>query len=131
MTATEDSNERKNPGKTHCEETSDPPWILDLDDSIFARSIMSSEKIAVEFWKEFCAPCAIMKPIYNRLSRSYIDRVTIGKARIDHSQAVVRMFGIFNVPTVLFFHNGRVVDTLIGIVSEKTLEDSFERIYSM
>ena len=116
---------------TDREETTDTEWIMELDDSNFANAIMSSEKIVIEFWKEFCAPCAIMQPIYGRVSASYLNMVKTGRARVDRSPAVIRLFGIFNVPTILFFYNGKVVDTLIGIVSEKTLEASFERIYLM
>lgn len=131
MTVTEDSNWDKNSPTKEDEDSSIPEWIIELNDSNFAKAVMSSERIVVEFWKEFCAPCSIMKPIYNRVSATYNGRMKIGRARVDLSPAVVRLFGIFNVPTILFFHKGKVVDTLIGIVSEKTLEASFLKVSSI
>jgi thioredoxin 1 len=124
-------NGDKKLGITDHEDVSGPEWIIELDDSNFANALMSYEKIVVEFWKELCAPCSIMKPIYERISASYNDKVKTARAKVDLSPMIIRLFGIFNVPTILFFHRGKVVDTLIGIVSEQILEASFLKIYSV
>ena len=128
---TEGIDKKRNSGFTDDDDSGSPEWIIELDDSNFAKNVMSSEKIAVEFWKGFCAPCSIMKPVYDRVSASYADRMKSGRANVELSPAVIRLFSIFNVPTFLFFYKGKVVDTLIGIVPENTLEASFLKVSSM
>ena len=106
-------------------------WITDLTDEDFARAIMSSENVVVEFWQELCAPCAIMKPIYENASEPYNGTVKFARAKVNSAQAVLSLFRVFNVPTFLFFHDGKVVDTLIGIVSGETLENSLKKISTL
>ncbi|MHB1811978.1 MAG: thioredoxin family protein [Thermoplasmataceae archaeon] len=106
-------------------------WIIDLTDADFANAIMSNEKIVVEFWKELCVPCAVMKTIFENVTEQYRGCVNSARARVDSAQAVLKLFDVFNVPTFLFFYNGKVVDALIGIVSEENLKNSLKKLSAM
>ena len=109
-----------------------PAWrIIDLTDAVFAKAIMSNEKIVVEFWKELCVPCAVMKTIFENVTEQYRGSVKSARARVDSAQAVLKLFNVFNVPTFLFFYNGKVVDTLIGIVSEENLNNTLKKLSAM
>ena len=106
-------------------------WIIDLTDADFAKAIMSNEKIVVEFWKELCVPCAVMKTTFENVTEQYRGCVNSARARVDSAQAVLKLFDVFNVPTFLFFYNGKVVDALIGIVSEENLRNSLKKLSAM
>ena len=109
-----------------------PAWrIIDLTDAVFAKAIMSNEKIVVEFWKELCVPCAVMKTIFENVTEQYRGSVKSARARVDSAQAVLKLFNVFNVPTFLFFYKGKVVDTLIGIVSEENLNNTLKKLSAM
>ena len=118
----------KSSGNTSEKDDAPAPWIIDLTDEDFANAIMSNEKIVVEFWQELCLPCAIMKPLYENVSENYRSELKTARSRVDRTQAVLKLFGVFNVPTFLFFHNGKIVDTLIGVVSEESLNNSMKRL---
>ena len=61
----------------------------------------------------------------------FMGSVKSARARVDSAQAVLKLFNVFNVPTFLFFYNGKVVDTLIGIVSEENLNNTLKKLSAM
>ena len=123
---------KKDTSENMDENHNSPAWrIIDLTDADFAKAIMSNEKIVVEFWKELCVPCAVMKTIFENVTEQYRGCVNSARARVDSAQAVLKLFDVFNVPTFLFFYNGKVVDALIGIVSEENLKNSLKKLSAM
>ena len=106
-------------------------WIIDLTDEDFAKAIMSNEKVVVEFRKELCVPCAVMKTVFENVTEQYRGSVKSARARVDSAQTVLKLFNVFNVPTFLFFYKGKVVDTLIGIVSEENLNNTLKKLSAM
>ncbi len=123
---------KKDTSENMDENHNSPAWrIIDLTDAVFAKAIMSNEKIVVEFWKELCVPCAVMKTIFENVTEQYRGCVNSARARVDSAQAVLKLFDVFNVPTFLFFYNGKVVDALIGIVSEENLKNSLKKLSAM
>lgn len=123
---------KKDTSENMDENHNSPAWrIIDLSDTDFAKAIMSNEKIVVEFWKELCVPCAIMKTIFENVTEQYRSSVKSARARVGSAQTVLKLFKVFNVPTFLFFYNGKVVDTLIGIVSEENLKNSLKKLSAM
>ena len=128
-----DARDSKEDTSENMDENHNSPawWIIDLTDADFAKAIMSNEKIVVEFWKELCVPCAVMKNIFESVSEQYRGTVKSARARVDSAQAVLKLFDVFNVPTFLFFYKGKVVDALIGIVSEENLKNSLKKLSAM
>ena len=128
-----DARDSKEDTSENMDENHNSPawWIIDLTDADFAKAIMSNEKIVVEFWKELCVPCAVMKTIFENVTEQYRGCVNSARARVDSAQAVLKLFDVFNVPTFLFFYNGKVVDTLIGIVSEENLNNTLKKLSAM
>ena len=123
---------KKDTSENMDENHNSPAWrIIDLTDAVFAKAIMSNEKIVVEFWKELCVPCAVMKTIFENVSEQYRGSVKSARARVDSAQTVLKLFNVFNVPTFLFFYKGKVVDTLIGIVSEENLNNTLKKLSAM
>ena len=123
---------KKDTSENMDENHNSPAWrIIDLTDADFAKAIMSNEKIVVEFWKELCVPCAVMKTIFENVTEQYRSSVKSARARVDSAQTVLKLFNVFNVPTFLFFYKGKVVDTLIGIVSEENLNNTLKKLSAM
>ena len=70
--------------------------------------------LVVDFWAEWCGPCRMVSPIIDELANEYADRVNIGKMNVDENDEIVAQFGIRNIPTVLFFKEGQMVDKIVG-----------------
>ena len=87
---------------------------LEVTDANFEELVNSGKPMVLDFWAEWCGPCRMVSPIIDELATEYEGRVTIGKMDVDNNNDVVAQFGIRNIPTVLFFKNGKLVDKQVG-----------------
>ena len=69
----------------------------------------------VDFWAAWCGPCRMVGPIIDELSDEYKDKAVVGKVDIDSNQQYAAKFGVRNIPTVLIFKNGELVDRKVGV----------------
>ncbi len=92
-------------------------------DANFESVVLKSDKLAVvDFWAEWCGPCRMIGPSIEALSAEYEGQAVIGKLNVDENPQISMQFGIRNIPAVLFFKNGQVVDKQIGAAPKTTLE---------
>jgi thioredoxin 1 len=70
----------------------------------------------VDFWAEWCGPCRMIAPIIEEISKEYSERALVVKCDVDNSPGVAAKFGIRNIPTVLYFKDGKVADKQVGAV---------------
>lgn len=96
---------------------------LEFTDSNFEELVLKSDKPAiVDFWAEWCGPCRLIGPHVNELATEYEGQAVIGKVNVDENTQITSTFGIRNIPTVLFFKNGEVVDKQVGATTKAALE---------
>ena len=88
-----------------------------VDDKNFDEIVVNSGKpVMVDFWSEWCGPCRMIAPIVEEISKEYADRAVVAKCDVDNSPGVAAKYGIRNIPTVLFFKDGKVADKQVGAV---------------
>lgn len=90
-----------------------------ITDANFEEIIAGGLPVVVDFSAVWCGPCKKIAPIIEELAGEYEGRVIIGKCDVDENNDLTSRFGIRNVPTVLFFKNGEVVDKHVGAASKK------------
>ena len=96
---------------------------VEFTDANFKQSVLENDKLSiVDFWAEWCGPCRIIGPIIEDLSKDYAGKVNVGKLNVDHNYEVTMMYGVRNIPTVLFIKNGQVVDKQIGAAPRSVFE---------
>jgi len=100
-----------------------------VNDTNFEEIVMNSDKpVVLDFWAEWCGPCRMITPIIEEMSNEYEGRAIIAKVNVDDSNEVAMKFGIRNIPTVLFFKNGQVVDKQVGAASKTTFASKLDAI---
>jgi thioredoxin 1 len=95
---------------------------IELTDANFDEVVLKSKvPVLVDFWAEWCGPCRMVGPIVEEMSKEYGDKAVIGKLDVDNNPNVSIQFGIRNIPALLFFKNGQVVDKQVGAVPKSVL----------
>ena len=92
------------------------------------QEIESGRPVVVDFWAEWCGPCKAIAPIVEQLAAEYEGRVLIGKFDVDEGDDTPIEYGVRNIPTLLFFKNGELVDRLVGAVPQAEIEKKIEAI---
>jgi len=101
---------------------------LEVTDKNFEELVSSGKPMVLDFWAEWCGPCRMVGPIIDDLDKEYTGRVTIGKMDVDSNNDIVSKFGIRNIPTVLFFKDGKVVDKLVGAAQKSAFVDKIDSL---
>lgn len=100
-----------------------------VNDTNFDELVLNAGKPAmVDFWAEWCGPCKMMLPIVEEVSEEYADKLFVAKVDVDTCQAIAMKYGIRNIPTILFFKDGNVVDKQVGAVQKSALIAKIESI---
>ena len=84
--------------------------------------------LVVDFWATWCGPCRLVSPISSEMAEKYDGKIVVGKCDVEENEDLSNEFGIRNIPTILFFKNGEVVDKLIGAQPKPKIEEKFEAL---
>ena len=83
--------------------------------------------VLVDFWASWCGPCQIVAPVLEQLAGEYVGRAKVAKVDVDANQRTAMRFNVRSIPSILFFKDGRHVDTVVGAVPTSTLEGKIKQ----
>ena len=86
------------------------------------EKINKGEKLIIEFWAEWCGPCRMMKPIFERISNENTSDVQMYTMNVDLNREVGASLGIRSIPTIKVINSGEVIDTKVGVLNEGQLK---------
>jgi len=88
---------------------------VEITDANFQELVLNSDKpVLVDFWATWCGPCRAIAPVIEELHAELEDKAVIGKVNVDENSDTPLNYGVRNIPTLLVFKNGEVVDKVIG-----------------
>jgi thioredoxin 1 len=90
--------------------------VLDLNSANF-DSAVSNGLVLVDFWAEWCGPCKMMHPIFDRMAKKY-RHIKFARVNVDQNQDISMKFGVQAIPTFIMFKDGKQVDRMTGAVGE-------------
>ena len=89
--------------------------VSELSSEDFEAEVLKSDlPVLVDFWAEWCGPCRAIAPVIDELHNELEGKAVIGKVNIDENSDTPVTYGVRNIPTLLVFKNGEVVDKVVG-----------------
>lgn len=100
--------------------------IKALDDHNFDQAIAKGT-VLIDFWASWCSPCTVLAPTLEEIAKE-MDDVFIGKVDVDEFPELAGKHGVMSIPTLMFFKNGKLVDTSVGVVPKSVILKKLERM---
>ena len=82
----------------------------------FDKAVSSGNLVMADFWASWCGPCRMLAPVVEQLAQDYEGRALVGKVNTDDEQELAIRYGIMNIPTVIFFKDGKEIDRKVGVM---------------
>lgn len=102
---------------------------VEFTDDNFQSEVLDADKLVlVDFWATWCGPCRQIAPVIDELAMENGDKVKVGKLDVDSNQNAAMKYQVTNIPTILFFKNGEVVDKVLGAQSKAVLQSKIDSL---
>ena len=102
--------------------------VVNVSDANYKEVLAAGQPVVLDFWAEWCGPCRMVSPIIDELAEEYAGRITVGKVNVDENDTVVAEYGIRNIPTILFFKDGQVVDKQVGAAQKAVFVEKMNKL---
>lgn len=90
--------------------------MIHFNKESFQKTLNEGQLMLVDFWAAWCGPCQMLGPVIESLAEKYEGKAVIGKVNTDEEAELAIEYGVSNIPTVIFFKNGREIDRKVGVM---------------
>lgn len=101
---------------------------MEITGASFDELLKSGQPFVVDFWAEWCGPCRMIAPMIEEATKEYEGRVAIGKCNVDTERELPMKYSIRNIPTLLFFKGGELVDRHVGALGKADLKAKIDAL---
>lgn len=101
---------------------------LAVTDSSFSSEVEQARGLVlVDFWATWCGPCQIVAPVLDQLAQQYAGKAKVTKLDVDNNQRTAMRFNVRSIPSILFFKDGKHVDTVVGALPKASIESKIQQ----
>ena len=83
--------------------------------------LAGDQPVMIDFWASWCGPCRMLAPTVDEIEKEYEGKVVVAKCNVDDADEVAMQFRIRNIPTLMFFKGGEMVNRLVGAVPKNEI----------
>jgi thioredoxin 1 len=101
--------------------------VTEFTDANFQQEVLQSDQpVLVDFWAPWCGPCRMIAPVIEELAGEYGPAVKVGKINIDDNPGPAQTYNVMNIPTLLLFKKGEVIDRFVGVQPKARLQQAMD-----
>jgi thioredoxin 1 len=103
--------------------------VIDISDKDFEQKVIKSGvPVLIDFWAPWCVPCKMVAPVVEKLSHKYDSQLKFYKINIDENPKTPARYRVMSIPSIMLFKNGKVMDTIVGAVPERSLVSKIDGV---
>ena len=103
---------------------------IEITNANFEKEIINSEKPAiVDFWAPWCMPCKMIAPTLDEIADDYKGKINVAKINVDDSPELATELSVMNIPSLIFFKDGKEVERLVGVNTKEYIEKKIEAAF--
>lgn len=103
--------------------------VKELNDNNFDEAIKGTDQaVMVDFWAVWCGPCRMLTPLLDAVADELDGEAVIAKVNVDEGQELSKRYNVVSIPTLLFFKNGEVKETIKGLCSKSQIIETIKSL---
>ena len=109
-----------------------PVKPMEISDATFLREVLTyAGSVLVDCWAPWCGPCRAVEPIVEELAAKYAGGIKVTKLNVDENPLTASQYNIRNIPTMLLFKEGKLINTLVGALPKEDVERNILAVMRM
>ena len=101
--------------------------VTEVTDQDFEEAVIKSTlPVLVDLWAPWCGPCRMVAPVVDKLAEKHQGKFKFYRLNVDENSQTASKYGVMSIPTLIFFKDGKAVDTVIGAVPERVLQSKID-----
>lgn len=102
--------------------------VREITDANIKSVLAEGKPVVVDIWAPWCGPCRMMTPVVDELAEEYAGKIIVGKMNADDNNEIPSVYNVMNIPTLLFFKNGTLVNRHVGAARKADLQPLFQNL---